>query len=154
MSTSNYSKEAQPDSILQANTPAQPAKNQSVANLFQSLKISSILKKSKYLDWRTSNVKGIKSRVTVNCSLPLALISKLLDSTEAIKSTNRLTIECSPVYSINQSINPIQSLSTKKIICGVSKRVHKNKQLSSSAVASNLNKCFWKSNFQSKNDHV
>ena len=108
MSTSNYSKEAQPDSILQANTPAQPAKNQSVANLFQSLKISSILKKSKYLDWRTSNVKGIKSRVTVNCSLPLALISKLLDSTEAIKSTNNWVQSSLFNQSIHQS-NPIQS---------------------------------------------
>ena len=54
---------------------SQPAKI-NLLQIYSSLwkKKLSIIKKSKYLDWRTSNVKGIKSRVTVNCSLPLALI--------------------------------------------------------------------------------
>ena len=46
VSTSNYSKEAQPDSILQANTPAQPAK---ICCKFIPA-FESIIKKSKYLD--------------------------------------------------------------------------------------------------------
>ena len=80
--------------------------SQNFLQIYSSLE--SIIKKSKYLDWRTSNVKGIKSRVTVNCSLPLALISKLLDSTEAIKSTNNWVQSSLFNQSIHQS-NPIQS---------------------------------------------